>query len=83
MNEYFTLIETQFGVPIWIFVTVLAWSMAWNLLALWKSAKKGALVWFIAMGLFNTRGILPILYIFVFSKMKKRGKSIGKKKGKK
>ncbi|MEJ2267780.1 MAG: DUF5652 family protein [Nanoarchaeota archaeon] len=49
---------------------MLLWSAVWKLLALWKSARKGSAVWFIVLALINTVGILEILYIFVFSKMK-------------
>ena len=57
------------GTSIWIIVLLLIWTMTWKLLALWKSARKGSLIWFIVLGLVNTLGILEILYIFIFSKM--------------
>ena len=70
MNEYLTAIIENAGVPIWLFIVILIWSYAWKLLALWKSARKGSAIWFIILALINTVGILEILYIFVFSKMK-------------
>jgi len=70
MNEYFSLIASQLGISIWLLVVFIMWSTVWKLLALWKSARNGTIVWFIVLAVFNTIGILPILYIFVFSKMK-------------
>jgi len=70
MAEYLTMITEQLGVLTLLLVIIFIWSYVWKLLALWKSAKKGSVVWFIILAIFNTVGILPILYIFVFSKMK-------------
>ena len=50
-----------------IFLAV-AWSMAWKGVALWKAGRNGHLVWFIVLFIFNTLGILPIIYIFAFSR---------------
>lgn len=83
MADYFTTIATQLGISIWILIVVLVWSLTWKLVALWKSARNKHLVWFIVLAVFNTVGILPILYIFVFSKMgKKKKKQVKKKKRK-
>jgi len=70
MAGYFSIITEQLGISIWLLGVMFIWSLAWKLTALWKSARKGSLVWFIVLALFNTVGILPILYIFVFSKIK-------------
>ena len=86
--SYLQSIATEAGIAIWLLAIILIWSLVWKLLALWKSARNNHLVWFIAMAIFNTIGILPILYIFVFSKLKykslvkskKAKKSIKKKK---
>ncbi len=45
------------------------WSLVWKGLALWKSAHKNSMIWFIVLLVVNTIGILEILYIFVFSKI--------------
>ena len=70
MVNYFTTLAEQAGIAIWLLVLILLWSLVWKLLALWKSARNGHTIWFIVMAVINTVGILPILYIFVFSKMK-------------
>ena len=54
----------------WLMMPLLVWSIAWKGVALWKSAKRNELVWFIVFLVVNTFGILEILYIFIFSKMK-------------
>ena len=69
-NEYLNILATEIGVPVWLLCTLVVWSLAWKLVALWKSARKGSLIWFIVLAIFNTVGVLPILYIFVFSHMK-------------
>ncbi len=48
------------------------WTLPWKGYALWLSARKGQKWWFIALLLINTLAVLEILYIFIFSKMKKK-----------
>ena len=45
-------------------------SIPWKGVALWRAAHKGQKIWFIVFLILNTVGILEILYIFIFSKMK-------------
>lgn len=52
-----------------ILAIVSIWSLVWKGFALWKSAKKNSMIWFIVLLVVNLFGILEILYIFVFSKM--------------
>ena len=49
-------------------VIVAIWDGGWKLIALWKSARHNQLAWFICLAIFNTVGILPILYILFFQK---------------
>lgn len=51
-----------------VFVLLLAWSLVWKGLALWKAARNGSAGWFVALLVLNTLGVLDILYIYVFSK---------------
>ena len=44
------------------------WDGVWKLIALWKSARHEQLAWFICLAIFNTAGVLPILYILLFQK---------------
>jgi len=54
-----------------IFIVLAIWEMVWKGIALWKAGKNNQLTWFVFIFIFNTIGILPMLYIFVFSKKKK------------
>ena len=47
---------------------IVAWSIVWKGLALWKSARTDSKVWFVVFLVVNTFGILEILYLFIFSK---------------
>ena len=76
-------IAQTLGIPIWALVLVMIWTLTWKALALWKSARKTHLVWFIVFILVHTLGILEILYIFVFSKIKLGRKAKPVKKAKK
>jgi len=59
------MFPSYWGVLFWILI---AWSLVWKGLALWKSARLGKNVWFVVLLLVNTFGILEILYLYVFSK---------------
>jgi hypothetical protein len=60
------------GVSMFLMAIIIIWSLVWKVIALWKAAKKRQIVWFIVFIFVNTLGILEILYIYVFSKMKPR-----------
>ncbi len=45
-------------------VLAVIWSLLWKGLALWRSAKRGDMWWFIAFLFINTLGILEIVYLF-------------------
>jgi hypothetical protein len=44
-------------------VLLAIWDGVWKLIALWKSARHNQLAWFICLAIFNTAGILPIIYL--------------------
>ncbi|NWG03641.1 MAG: hypothetical protein HXY44_12390 [Syntrophaceae bacterium] len=46
------------------------WTLIWKGVALWKAGRNYQKVWFIAMLIFQTLGILEILYILFFQKDK-------------
>lgn len=71
------------GIPIWLVVIVLIWTMVWKGIALWKSARMNQPVWFVVLLVINTLGILEILYLFLFSKIKMDSVKEGKKSSKK
>ena len=47
-------------------VLLALWDGVWKVIAMWKSARNNQLAWFICLAIFNTAGILPILYILLF-----------------
>lgn len=51
-----------------LIVMVCLWEAAWKGIALWKSGKNKQLAWFVILFIFNTAGILPIIYILFFQK---------------
>lgn len=53
-----------------LMVIVAIWDGIWKLIAMWKAATNRKVAWFIILALLNTAGILPILYVYVFSKMR-------------
>ncbi len=56
------------SIPLLVLVTL--WSAFWKGLALWHSAKRGEKWWFIILLVVNTLGILEIVYLFVWAKMR-------------
>lgn len=54
----------------WLIPVIAAWEAVWKAIALWKAARNSHLAWFVCLIIFNTIGILPIIYIFAFSKKK-------------
>lgn len=70
--------------PAIIFLAIVSiWELVWKGIALWRAGRNNHLGWFIAILILNTMGLLPILYIFIFSKPKKQPKKAPKKSAKK
>jgi hypothetical protein len=55
-----------------LIVPIVIWDMIWKGIALWKSGRNSQLVWFFFLFIFNTAGILPIIYLAFFQKRPKR-----------
>jgi uncharacterized membrane protein len=47
------------------------WEAIWKAVAMWKSARNNQLAWFVCILIFNTVGILPIVYILWFQKKRR------------
>lgn len=55
----------------WLFISLaVIWEAVWKGIALWRAGRNAHLAWFIVLLIFNTLGILPIIYIFAFSRRK-------------
>ena len=53
-----------------LLLLLVAWTLPWKGVALWRAAGNRQLWWFVALFLLNTLAILEIIYIFGFSKKK-------------
>jgi hypothetical protein len=57
----------------WFIVLIIIlslWDSIWKLVGLWRSARNNELAWFICIAIFNTLGILPIIYVMRDKKKK-------------
>lgn len=51
-----------------LFVIVMLWTLVWKGIALWRAAKNGQVIWFVAFLLIHTAGVLEIVYLIWFRK---------------
>ncbi len=58
--EFFTELKVLFIV---IIAILALFEAVMKLIALWHSARRKQLAWFICIAIFNTAGILPIIYL--------------------
>ncbi len=66
--EYIEIIETT---PYWtkcIFVLLIVWEVIWKLIAMWRAARNNQAAWYIFLVIFNTVGILAIIYLLTHKK---------------
>jgi len=52
-------------------VVIVIWDSIWKGISLWHAAQNNQLAWFICLIVFNTVGILPIIYLLAFQKKQK------------
>lgn len=62
MNELLQII------PLWIIILIVLWDAIWKLIALWKAARNNHHIWFILIGIINSVGILPLVYILLYNR---------------
>ena len=48
-----------------LIVVLVIWELVLKLLAMWKAAQRKELLWFLVIAIFNTVGILPLIYLIV------------------
>ena len=56
------------GVLTWLIPLVVIcalWDAVWKLIGMWRAGRNNELAWFICIAIFNTLGILPIIYILM------------------
>lgn len=76
--EQFNSIQAYIENTPLLFFALLAWTIYWKGMALWKAARRNHQKWFIAILIFNTVGILDILYLYVFSERMNKKPEAGK-----
>ena len=56
-----------------VLLAILAlWDGVWKAIGMWKSARNNQIAWFVCILIFNTAGILPIIYLAWFQKKSKK-----------
>lgn len=63
-------ITSLFGMPLWAFYLLLAWSLIWKGAGLWVASRSNQKGWFIAILIINSIGILEAIYLFAVKKGK-------------
>jgi len=61
---------------------IILWDAVWKLAGMWKAGRNNQLWWFVFIGVLNTAGILPVLYLGFFQKKvaEKKRKKVKRKK---
>jgi hypothetical protein len=54
-----------------LLVVIGIWDSIWKIFAMWKAARNDSKIWFVALMLLNTIGILPMIYLLIEGKLKK------------
>ncbi len=57
------------GIQAGVYLLIL-WETFWKATALWKAAKKGDKLWFIAIFVVNFFGLIPIFYLWKTKQLK-------------
>jgi len=59
-----------------LIIILALWDAVWKLIGMWRAGRNNDLAWFICIAIFNTLGILPIIYILMDNnKSEKKEKS--------
>lgn len=53
-----------------LLILIMVWGLFWKGLALWEASKRNEPVWFVALLVVNTAGILEMVYYFGVAKKK-------------
>jgi hypothetical protein len=64
----------QLGISIWWILIITIWETVWTALAMWRSARRNHLVWFVVFLIVNLLAIPEIIYLFVTNDKKRKKK---------
>jgi len=53
-----------------LLIVIALFELVMKLIAMWKAGRNNHLAWFIVLGIINTAGILPIIYLLINRKKK-------------
>ncbi len=56
----------------WVILLIILWVLPWKGVALWKAVKNSHKWWFVVLLVVNTMAVLEIIYIFYFSRKKRK-----------
>ena len=59
-----------------VIIVVTIWSSIWKAIAMWKSARNNQIVWFVCVLIFNTVGLLEIIYLAFFQRDRNDSKPV-------
>jgi hypothetical protein len=74
MNNYPLFLMSPAMRP--LFVLLILVDLVLRGMALYKSARKGQTVWFVALFVVNSMGILPLIYLLIQNAAEKRGVNV-------
>ncbi len=59
----------EFFLNYWYLLLLLVvWDIVLKLMAMFRAARRNKKIWFVALGLLNTVGILPLIYLYISGK---------------
>ncbi len=61
-------------------LAIILWTLPWKAWALWLSARRGDIWWFLGMTVLSTLAIVEIIYIFMIAKQSDKVESVTKQK---
>ena len=51
---------------LFLLIPIIIWEAVWKGIGLWKSARNNQMIWFLAILIINSAGIVPIVYLLFF-----------------
>lgn len=60
------LYQNSWALVVGMLIFLIVWESVWKGLGLWFAAKNRQKSWFVAIFIFNTLGLLPIIYLLWF-----------------
>ncbi len=48
-----------------LLILLIIWELVWKAVAMWRAARKGQKAWYVCIVVFNTVGILSIVYLLL------------------